>query len=156
MCSIKATHENNTNCSVLLPTQNFPNLTCVNISNVNSSICTSSEDPQSEDSLSTAQYIRIVIFAIVFVLSTVGNGSVILVTILNIYFKKTVSTFRLLIAHLALTDLLVSINVLHLIASEFTHGEEYESIGMCIFWKMFRQIPFMASIGTITLIAFER
>ena len=151
------TYENSTNCSpkVLI------NLTCINntinCSNIlNFTSCTTPENQQSEDLLSTAQHIRIVIFATVFVLSTIGNGSIILVTILNIYFEKTVSTFRLLIAQLALTDFLVSFNVLHLIASEFTHGEEYETIGMCIFWKMFRQIPFMASVGTITLIAFER
>ena len=138
----------------------FLNLTSMNntlnCSNVSHTSCFTPADRRFNDSLSIAQYIRIVIFIVVLVLSTTGNGSIILVTILKVYFKKPISTFSFLITHLALTDFLLSINVLHLIASEFTHGERHQTVGMCIFWTMFRQIPFMASVGTVTLIAFER
>ena len=138
------------------------NVTCVNGTSVNRTTgnCTehtiASPPTDSGEGLTVAHFIRIAVYLLSFFLSLNGNGSIVIITLRDIYFKKTVSGFRFLIAHLALTDFLFSFNSFHLIPAEISLGEEFDTLGSCLFWRMFRQIPFMASVGTITVIAIER
>ena len=139
----------------------YPNLTCINGTNINCTTgnCTPCSTLAPQDllePLTIAQNIRIVIYLLSFLLSLNGNGSIIIIMLRDVYFRKTITAFRFLIAHLALTDFLFSLNTFHLVPSEINHGEEFDTLGLCFFWRMFRQIPFMASVGTITVIAIER
>ena len=139
------------------------NVTCVNGTSTNCTTgnctgCTILSPPpiDSVEGLTVGHFIRIVIYILSFFLSLNGNGVIIIITLWDIYFKKTVSGFRFLIAHLALTDFLLSLNSFHLIPTEINLDEKFDTLSLCLFWRMFRQIPFMASVGTIMVIAIER
>ncbi len=132
------------------------NFTCINGTNYN---CTSGDCTPCEVAdtpFSVFSKIRIIIYVIAFVLSVVGNGSVMLVTLKKIRAKTPVSAFSALLTHLAFVDFLFSCNAFILIPNEI-HNEEHENgKPLCSFKKLFRQTPFMAATGTITVIAIER
>ena len=142
------------------------NVTCINGTNIN---CTGNAtcmpcgqkcfqgDCELDDlPLSTYAKVRIIVYIIALLLSLLGNGCVILVTLQTFFAQKCVTAFKLLITHLAFVDLLFSCNSLVLIPNETHNAESDDGLPMCTFKRMLRQTPLTASIGTITIIAIER
>ena len=106
--------------------------------------------------LTFSSKIRIFIYITSFILSVTGNTGIISLTLYNIYKKRSISAFCCLITQLALTDLLFSFNAIYLIPVEINGGESFQNIHECKIIQLSREIPFMASIGTIVVIAIER
>eukprot|EP00794_Sanderia_malayensis_P012100 gene12100-13350_t len=129
---------------------NLTNVTLVNNS-TNGTFTHAQEKP-----LSTFSMIRIIIYIIAFIISVLGNGSVLLVTLKRYCSKERISAFKLLLTHLAFVDLLFAFNAFILIPNEIHSEEANDAVPLCAFKKYFRQTPFMAAIGTITIIAIER
>ncbi len=132
------------------------NLTCVNGTNVNctSGNCTPCPVPEGEFTIFSK--VRIIIYVIAFILSFFGNGAVMLVALKKLRSKVSIPAFSLLLTHLAFVDFLFSCNAIILIPNEIHNEENQNGIPLCSFKKYFRQTPFMAAIGTITVIAIER
>ena len=130
---------------------------CVNVTNTNSSLSTICTPPnEADEPLTTFAKARIIIYIITFVLSLLGNGCVILVTLQKFYTHKPVTAFKLLITHLAFVDFIFSCNIFVLIPNELYNAEADDGLSMCIFKRLLRQVPIETSIGTIVVIAVER
>ena len=135
------------------------NLTCINGTNVNCTMnftCTPCVEIQLDSPISIYSRVRIIIYALAFILSLIGNGCVMLVTLKRLRARTPVTAFALLLAHLAFVDFLFSCNAFILIPNEISNQESYDTIPVCQVKKLMRQTPFMAAIGTITVIAVER
>ena len=142
------------------------NVTCINGTNVN---CTGNttcmpcgkqctgDDCEGDDSpISTYAKVRIILYMLTFLLSLLGNGCVIFVTIRRFFKRQSVTAFKLLITHLAFVDFIFSCNTFVLIPNEIENTEADDGLPMCTFKRMLRQSPIAASIGTIVVIAIER
>lgn len=135
------------------------NVTCINGTNVNCTgnvTCIPCDDDNNDYPFSNLAKARIIIYIITFLLSLVGNGIIMLVTLRKLIMHRTVTAFKLLITHLAFVDFLFSCNTFVLIPNELFNAEAYDSLPMCAFKRMLRQFPLAASAGTIVVIAIER
>lgn len=108
----------------------------------------------SEDhTVSTLSIVRIAIYAISLFLGVIGNGVVLTV---SIYYRKSLSRSRFLIAHLAITDALFSLRLpiqinLELNGEKWDYGQTF-----CKIFYSFNSMLMLASIGTMMVIAVER
>ena len=142
------------------------NVTCINGTNANCTgnttclpcqkKCLYGSCELDEIPLSGYAKIRIFIYIITFVLSLMGNGCIMLVTVRKLFARQSITAFKLLITHLALVDFLLSCNTFVLIPNELHNTEADDGMPMCTFKRMLRQIPLAASIGTIAIISIER
>lgn len=119
----------------------------------NSSFCSSEKEHEWFTVYARA---RIIIYIVTFILSLLGNGCVILVTLRKLGTRQTVTAFKLLITHLAFVDFLFSCNIFVLIPNELYNAEANDRLPLCIFKRFLRQVPLEVSIGTIVIIAVER
>ena len=113
-------------------------------------------DESQDELLSAYAKIRIIIYGLTFILSLLGNGCVMLVTLRKSVKGETITAFKLLITHLAFVDFLFSCNIFVLIPNELFDAEADDALPMCIFKRLLRQVPMEASDGTIAVIAIER
>ena len=124
--------------------------------NISESCNNSTQTPsvaETNSPLNSKQKIRIAIYIISIVLSWTGNSLVILVSILK---RRTLSPCRILMGHLAVTNLLFSIRLPSQIRLE-TNGYVWEhGLFMCKVFNGFNSASLLASIQTVTVIAVER
>ena len=132
------------------------NVTCINDTNVDCISRTNCTPCDTNQPLNNYAKARIIIYIATFLLSLLGNGCVILVTLRRFYRKQPATAFKLLITHLAFVDFLFSCNVFVLVPNEIYNAESEDGLPMCIIKRFLRQVPMEASIGTITVIAVER
>lgn len=119
----------------------------VTVNNQSSSISTAST------ALNDKQKIRVAIYVLSIVLSWFGNSLVILV---SFYSRRTLSPCRILMAHLAVTNLLFSIRLPFQIRLEL-NGYVWEwGVFYCKVMHGFNSASLLASIETVTVIAIER
>ena len=133
-------------------------LNCSNVSFVNGSCISSTSLPlttatTSATALNDKQKIRIAIYILSIILSWIGNSLVILVSLLN---RQSLSPCRILMAHLAVTNLLFSIRLPFQIRLE-VNGYVWEwGRFYCKVMHGFNSASLLASIETVTVIAIER
>ena len=119
----------------------------------NASLTTSSTGNAATTSLTDKQKIRITIYVLSIVLSWVGNSLVIVVSYLN---RQSLSPCRILMAHLAITNLLFSFRLPFQIRLE-VNGYVWEwGAFYCKIMHGFSSASLLASIETVTVIAIER
>ncbi len=129
--------------------------------NISSPCLNSTQSPNSTQSSSTSkslilndkQKIRIAIYVISIVLSWIGNSLVIAVSILK---RHSLTPCRILMAHLAVTNLLFSIRLPSQIRLEINGYVWEHGPFMCKVFYGFNSASLLASIATVTVIAIER
>ena len=101
----------------------------------------------------TIKYALIVIYIISFILAITGNLIVILV---RVYHRRTNSAYKLLICHLALSDIIYPTAIPFQLAVMFGHDVWPLEVVSCKLIKTTHSAAFTASIGIMTVLAAER
>ena len=109
--------------------------------------------PSTTTALTDKNKIRIAIYVISIVLSWIGNTLVIMVSVMN---RQSLSPCRILMAHLAVANLLFSIRLPFQIRLEM-NGSKWEwGLFYCKVMHGFNSASLLASIETVAVIAIER
>jgi len=124
-----------------------------NFSNILPNTTSSSTDTAATTVLNDKQKVRIFIYVLSIILSWIGNSLVILVSYLN---RQSLSSCRILMAHLAITNLLFSVRLPFQIRIELNHGAWEWGVWYCKVMHGFSSASLLASIETVTVIAIER
>eukprot|EP00794_Sanderia_malayensis_P014027 gene14027-15486_t len=103
--------------------------------------------------LNDKQKVRIAIYVISIVLSWIGNSLVIAVSVLK---RHSLTPCRILMAHLAVTNLLFTIRLPSQIRLELNGYVWEHGLFMCKVFYGFNSATLLASIETVTVIAIER